>query len=65
LNAREMEVDQDGKLRQLRVLNGDETRGGQAMVMPNEKPDPGDVPIATSIPARTGIVEIEVYTLES
>ncbi|KAF3403225.1 hypothetical protein DPV78_004247 [Talaromyces pinophilus] len=63
LGARELEVAEDGHFRQLRVFNGDETRGGISLVMPNEEPDYGDIPIATSIPARTGIAEIEVYTL--
>ncbi|UPK90813.1 hypothetical protein LCI18_001748 [Fusarium solani-melongenae] len=64
LSAKEMEVSGDGSLRLLRQLNGDETHGGTALVMPNEKPDYGDFPIATCIPARTGIAEIEVYSLE-
>ncbi|KAH6879885.1 glycoside hydrolase superfamily [Thelonectria olida] len=64
LSAKEMEGSQDGTLRVLRLWNGDETRGGEAMVMPNEVPDYGDFPIATTIPARTGIAEVEVYTLE-
>ncbi|KAG4269934.1 hypothetical protein FPRO04_14755, partial [Fusarium proliferatum] len=64
LSAQEMEVIEEGNLRPLRLLNGDETRGGLALVMPNEEPDYGGVPIATSIPARTGVAEVEVYTLE-
>ncbi|KAH6995477.1 glycoside hydrolase superfamily [Ilyonectria sp. MPI-CAGE-AT-0026] len=64
LSARELEVSEQGDLRLLRLLNGDETRGGLALVMPNEEPDYGEIPIATCIPARTGIAEIEVYTLE-
>ncbi|KAJ6077073.1 uncharacterized protein N7446_000009 [Penicillium canescens] len=63
LSAKELEVTGDGNFRQLRVFNGDETRGGISLVMPNEEPDYGDVPIATSIPSRTAIAEIEVYTL--
>ena len=64
LSAKEMEVTEEGSLRPLRLLNGDETRGGSALVMPNEEPDHGEVPIATCIPARTGIAEVEVYILE-
>ncbi|KAH6879851.1 hypothetical protein B0T10DRAFT_464381 [Thelonectria olida] len=63
LSAKEMEGSQEGNLRVLRLFNGDETRGGQAMLMPNEAPDYGDFPIPVSIPARTGIAEVEVYTL--
>ncbi|KAM0490080.1 hypothetical protein ACHAP8_011906 [Fusarium lateritium] len=64
LTAKELEATQEGDLRPLRMLNGDETRGGMALVMPNQEPDYGDVPIATCVPARTGIAEVEVYTLE-
>lgn len=64
LGARELEVTEDGKFHVLRMLNGDETRGGASLVMPNEDPDYGNVPIATLVPARTGIAEIEVYTLD-
>ncbi|KAF7171508.1 hypothetical protein CNMCM5623_003836 [Aspergillus felis] len=63
LKAKEMEVSEEGSLRPLRLLNGDETRGGSAVVLPNEEPDPGEFPIATLIPARTGIAEVEVYVL--
>ncbi|KAL2828578.1 glycoside hydrolase superfamily [Aspergillus pseudoustus] len=63
LKAKEMEVSEEGNLHPLRLLNGDETRGGSAVVLPNEEPDPGEFPIATLIPARTGIAEVEVYVL--
>lgn len=63
LEAKELEVTKEGDLRPLRLLNGDETRGGMALVMPNQEPDYGDVPIATTVPARTGIAEVTVYTL--
>ncbi|CEL03740.1 hypothetical protein ASPCAL04886 [Aspergillus calidoustus] len=63
LKAKEMEVSEEGNLRPLRLLNGDETRGGSAVVLPNEEPSPGEFPIATCIPARTGIAEVEVYVL--
>jgi hypothetical protein len=61
LRAKEMEVSEEGNLRPLRLLNGDETRGGSAVVLPNEEPDPVAFPIAILIPARTGIAEVEVY----
>ncbi|KAH8748129.1 glycoside hydrolase superfamily [Diaporthe sp. PMI_573] len=61
LEAKELEVTKEGDLRPL--LNGDETRGGMALVIPNQEPDYGDVPIATTVPARTGIAEVTVYTL--
>ena len=63
LSAKELEAGEDGRLRVLRWLNGDETSGGAAMVMPNEEPDYGDSPIPVTIPARTGIAEIELYSL--
>jgi hypothetical protein len=54
-----------GILRTLRTLNGDETRSGEFAIMPNEKPDYGGFPIAVTIPARTGIAEVEFYSLSS
>ncbi|PSN60741.1 glycoside hydrolase [Corynespora cassiicola Philippines] len=51
-----------GKLRTLRTLGGDETRSGAVAMMPNEDPDYGGFPIAVTIPARTGIAEIEFYS---
>lgn len=50
-----------GKLRTLRTLGGDETRSGASAMMPNEDPDYGGFPIAITIPARTGIAEVEFY----
>lgn len=44
-----------------RTLNGDETRSGQLAIMPNQQPDLGTFPICITIPARSGIAEIEVY----
>lgn len=64
LSVKELEVSEQGNLRLLRLLNGDETRRGLALVMPNKDSDYGEIPIATSIPSRTGIAEIEVYTRE-
>lgn len=52
-----------GELKTLRTLNGDETRSGQFAIMPNDNPDYGGFPIAVTIPARTGIAEVEFYSL--
>ncbi|OAL57457.1 glycoside hydrolase [Pyrenochaeta sp. DS3sAY3a] len=49
------------QLRSGRTLNGDETRSGQLAIMPNSVPDLGAFPICITVPARTGIAEIEVY----
>lgn len=54
-----------GVLRTERVLNGDETRSGLFCIMPNEDPDYGGFPICVTIPARTMIAEVEVYSLEN
>jgi hypothetical protein len=61
LRAEEKEVDEQGELRTLRVLNGDETRSGEFLIMPNDDPDYGGFPIAVTIPARTCIAELEAY----
>ncbi|KAH8589561.1 family 35 putative beta-galactosidase glycoside hydrolase [Bisporella sp. PMI_857] len=53
-----------GTLRTERRLNGDETRSGAWANMPNEKPDPGQIPIPITIPARTMIAEVTVFSLE-
>jgi hypothetical protein len=63
LKAKEMEVSEEGNLRLLRLLNSNKTRGGLAVVLPNKELDPGELPIATLIPAHTGIAEVEVYVL--
>ncbi|KAK2604336.1 hypothetical protein N8I77_007277 [Diaporthe amygdali] len=52
-----------GSLKTSRVLNGDETRSGQAAMMPNEDPDYGGFPISVTIPARTMIAEVTFYSL--
>ncbi|KAH7359957.1 beta-galactosidase [Pyrenochaeta sp. MPI-SDFR-AT-0127] len=44
-----------------RTLNGDETRTGELAIMPSQQPDLGTFPICITIPARTGIAEVEVY----
>jgi hypothetical protein len=54
----------DGTRRTERKLNGDETRSGMWANMPNEIPDYGDSFIPLSIPARTMIAEVTVYSLE-
>ncbi|KAK2043709.1 glycoside hydrolase [Colletotrichum somersetense] len=61
LAAAEKEVAADGTLRTLRVLNGDETRGGAFLIMPGDDPDYGGFPIAVTVPARTCIAEVEAY----
>jgi len=53
-----------GELETLRTLGGDETRSGAFAMMPNEEPDYGGFPICVTIPARTMIAEVEVYSLE-
>ncbi|KAK1979289.1 glycoside hydrolase [Colletotrichum cereale] len=61
LAAAEKEAAPDGTLRTLRVLNGDETRSGKFLIMPNDDPDYGGFPIAVTAPARTCIAEVEAY----
>ncbi|EON98389.1 putative glycoside hydrolase protein [Phaeoacremonium minimum UCRPA7] len=61
LYAEEKEVDENGKLKTLRILNGDETRSGEFLMMPNDDPDYGGFPIAVTVPARTCIAEVEAY----
>ncbi|KAL2873775.1 hypothetical protein SGCOL_011091 [Colletotrichum sp. CLE4] len=61
LAATEKEVDEKGELQTLRVFNGDETRSGEFLIMPNDDPDYGGFPIAVTVPARACIVEIEAY----
>ncbi|KAJ5326844.1 hypothetical protein MYU51_001575 [Penicillium brevicompactum] len=56
---------ESGELRTLRVLNGDETRSGIFAMMPNEDPDYGGFPICVTIPARTMIAKLEVYSVEA
>lgn len=51
------------KLKTGRLLNGDETRSGEAAIMPSESPDLGTFPIAITIPARTRIAECQVYAI--
>lgn len=64
LNAREKEyVEETSELRTLKTLNGDETRSGKFLIMPNDDPDYGGFPIAVTIPASTCIAEIEAYWL--
>ena len=53
-----------GETRIVRWLNGDETRSGTVAIMPSENPDYGGFPISITIPARTGIAEVECYALE-
>lgn len=64
LSFEEKEVQEDGSLRTLRQLNGDETRSGAFCIMPTDAPDYGGFPICVTIPARTGIAEAVPYSLE-
>ncbi|KUJ16313.1 glycoside hydrolase [Mollisia scopiformis] len=65
LNFTEKMMDKEtGKLITGKKLNGDETRSGKYLMMPNEDPDYGGFPICVTIPARTMIAECEVYSLE-
>ncbi|KAM0547498.1 hypothetical protein ACHAPJ_010371 [Fusarium lateritium] len=57
----EKEVDENGNLQTLRILNGDETRHGEFMMMPNDDPDYGGFPIAVTPGARTCIAEVQAY----
>lgn len=59
--AEEKEINEKGDLQTLRILNGDETRSGEFVIMPNDDPDYGGFPIAVTIPARTCIAEVEAY----
>ncbi|KAI0158392.1 glycoside hydrolase superfamily [Pestalotiopsis sp. NC0098] len=64
LDAREKEYDAEtNSLKTLRVFNGDETRSGEFLIMPNDDPDYGGFPIAVTVPARTCIAEVEAYWL--
>ncbi|KAM0326573.1 hypothetical protein ACHAQA_006442 [Verticillium albo-atrum] len=47
-----------------RRLNGDETRSGAWANMPNDAPHYGAAFIPIAIPARTGIAEVTVYSVE-
>ncbi|KAI5360654.1 Putative glycoside hydrolase, family 35, glycoside hydrolase, family 42 [Septoria linicola] len=63
LKFAEKEVAEDGELKTLRLLNGDETRSGKVAIMPSPDPDYGGFPVAITIPARTGITLVEPYAL--
>ncbi|KAF5589956.1 DNA recombination protein [Fusarium pseudocircinatum] len=65
LKFEEKAVDDEeiGSLRTVRMLNGDETRGGSFAMMPNENPDYGGFPISVTIPARTMIAEVTFYSV--
>jgi hypothetical protein len=64
LHFDEKEAQEDGSLKTLRMLNGDETRSGAFCIMPSADPDYGGFPISVTIPARTMIAEAEAYALE-
>lgn len=61
LAAAEKEVDENGELKTPRVFDGDETRSGEFLIMPNDDPDYGGLPIAVTVPAKTCIAKIEAY----
>ncbi|KAM0081973.1 hypothetical protein ACKRZS_005850 [Fusarium odoratissimum] len=65
LKFEEKAVDDEetGRLRTVRVLNGDETRSGSFAMMPNEDPDYGGFPISVTVPARTMIAEVTFYAI--
>jgi hypothetical protein len=65
LKFEEKAVDDEetGRLRAVRVLNGDETRSGSFAMMPNEDPDYGGFPISVTVPARTMIAEVTFYSI--
>lgn len=58
-----VEDEETGRLRTVRMLNGDETRSGQFAMMPNEDPDYGSFPISITIPAGTMIAEVTFYSI--
>ncbi|KAH6874037.1 glycoside hydrolase superfamily [Thelonectria olida] len=53
--------EETGRLRTVRLLNGDETRSGSFAMMPNEEPDYSGFPISVTVPARTMIAEVTFY----
>ncbi|POS73062.1 hypothetical protein DHEL01_v208541 [Diaporthe helianthi] len=65
LTFEEKAVDDEetGRLRTVRVLNGDETRSGEFAMMPNDDPDYGGFPISVTVPARTMIAEVTFYSI--
>ncbi|KAM0228790.1 hypothetical protein ACHAP5_011843 [Fusarium lateritium] len=65
LKVEEKAVDDEetGRLRTVRILNGDETRSGSFAMMPNEDPDYGGFPISVTVPARTMIAEVTFYSI--
>ncbi|KAI1008319.1 hypothetical protein LB504_002085 [Fusarium proliferatum] len=65
LKFEEKAVDDEetGRLRTVRVLNGDETRSGSFAMMPSENPDYGGFPISVTVPARTMIAEVTFYSI--
>ncbi|KAM5353406.1 hypothetical protein ACJ41O_000056 [Fusarium nematophilum] len=64
LSFKELEVDENGALKQARIFNGDETMHGKFVVMPSEQPDYGGFPIPSNIPARTMFAEFVPYCLK-
>lgn len=63
LHAQEKYLTDEGKMSDGRRLNGDETRHGLFVIMPNERPDYGGFPVAVTPPAGSGCVEVQVYAV--
>jgi len=53
-----------GELVTCRMLNDDETRCGNFVIMPGSEPDYGNYPVCVTIQAPTRIAEVEPYALE-
>ncbi|CVK96130.1 related to beta-galactosidase [Fusarium mangiferae] len=60
----EKSVSASGALTSERWLNGDETQHGAFANMPNNRPDQGEEWVPVTIPARTAIAEVEVFSIE-
>ncbi|KAH7000452.1 glycoside hydrolase superfamily [Ilyonectria destructans] len=63
LRTEEKEVDTNGALHTVRLLNGDETNQGRVLILPSKCPDLGNFPVPVMIPARTMIAECLPYSL--
>ncbi|KAJ4334934.1 hypothetical protein N0V95_009040 [Ascochyta clinopodiicola] len=64
IREKELHNEVTGELRTGRWLNGDETMGGRAVVMPSADPDYGLFVISSFIGSRTKISECKAYFLE-
>ena len=59
----EKQVAEDGSLRSVRLLNGDETLGGKWAQMPGPDPGYNGVRVWVLAPSRTKIAEVTAYTI--